>query len=59
MSQCFSRIYGCVPCVGWAWCQERSDKGIGCPGTGVVDGCSHLCGHWELNSGSLQDALFP
>lgn len=38
MSQCFSRIYGCVPCVGWAWCQERSDEGIGCPQT-VVDGC--------------------
>ena len=30
-------------------CVQRLEGGIGCPGTGVTDGCEPLCGCWEPN----------
>lgn len=37
----------CTTCVQCPW---RPEKGIGFPGTGVLDGCEPPCGYWEPNS---------
>lgn len=32
-----------------AWCQQRSEEGLGSLGIVVTDGCEPACGCWELN----------
>jgi len=42
-----------------ASCPQRPEKGIGYPGTGVIEGCEPPCDYWELNSGPLGDQPGP
>lgn len=35
------------------WSPLRSEGGIGCPGTGIMDDCKPLTGCWELDLGPL------
>jgi hypothetical protein len=30
-------------------------KGVGSPGTGVIDGCEQPYGYWDLNPGPLEE----
>jgi hypothetical protein len=36
-------------------CVQRLEGGIGCPGTGVTDGCEPPCDCCELNPGPLEE----
>ena len=36
---------------------EKSEGGIGPPGTGVIDGCEPPCGYWKQYLGPLQKQL--
>lgn len=50
---CMCVYHMCVCCL------QRSEEGVGSPGTGVMGDCELQsmgdCGWWELNSGSLQE----
>lgn len=37
------------------WFQQRSEEGIGSPGTGATDGCEPPCECWDSNPGPLQE----
>lgn len=39
---------------GSDWWLQRSEEGVGSPGTGVIEDCELACGCWELNPSSLQ-----
>ena len=49
-----------LPPVYWdqsAWCLQKPERGVGSPGTGVIDGCELSHGCWELNPGLLEEQL--
>lgn len=55
----------CILCVGafclhvcryttCKQCPQRPEESIGCPTTGVIEGCEQPCACWELNTGPRQ-----
>lgn len=45
-------VYGYYICV---WSLQRSEEGIGAPGTGVTNDCELPCECWKLNLGPSQE----
>lgn len=45
-------VYGHYICV---WSLQRSQEGIGGPGTRVTNGCEIPCGCWKLDLGPSQE----
>ena len=41
----------------YVWCQQRSEAGVGSPGTGDPGNCDPPCGCLELNPGPLEEQL--
>lgn len=39
----------------YAWCPQRSERGIRSSGTIITDGCGLPYGFWELNQYPLQE----
>lgn len=39
----------------WIWFPWKPEKGLGFPGSVVINGCEPPCGFWELNTGLLQE----
>ncbi|CAO2634374.1 E3 ubiquitin-protein ligase NEDD4, partial [Lemmus lemmus] len=39
----------------WEFCLDKTEEGVGSPGSEVTDGCEPPCGCWELNPGSLEE----
>lgn len=46
-------MYMYAPCM--CLVSQRSEEGIRCPGTGVIDGCDSPCGYWKLSPGPLEE----
>nr|XP_048280276.1 E3 ubiquitin-protein ligase NEDD4 isoform X2 [Myodes glareolus] len=39
----------------WEFCLDKTEDGVGSPGSEATDGCEPPCGCWELNPGSLEE----
>ncbi|XP_038177019.1 E3 ubiquitin-protein ligase NEDD4 isoform X7 [Arvicola amphibius] len=39
----------------WEFCLDKTEEGVGSPGSEVTDSCEPPCGCWELNPGSLEE----